>query len=117
MPRPRDCADHHAVTATRHPRRLGLDERQRRAEIQRAPAPTTLTQVKPWAAPAAHTAAVTLATMRPDRDHDLSLVAEKDVLHDHALQAQQPRPYCCSHERGDGLIEGARRAAPRVPAS
>jgi len=74
------------VTATRHPRRLGLDERQRRAEIQRAPAPTTVAEIKPRAATPADPTAITLATMRPDRDHDLSLVADKDVLYDRALK-------------------------------
>ena len=47
MARPRDRADDHAMAATRHPRRVGLHERQRRAEIQRAPAPPALPEVKP----------------------------------------------------------------------
>ena len=41
MPGPRNRTDDHAVTATAHPLRIGLQERQRRPEIQRAPAPAS----------------------------------------------------------------------------
>jgi len=80
------------VTATRHSRRLGLQERLRRAEVQRAPTPPAVALVKARAATAALAAAISLAPGRPDRHDDLSLIADHYVLDDRALQAQQPRP-------------------------
>jgi hypothetical protein len=96
MARPRHRADHHAVTAARHPRRVGLNERERRAEIQCAPTPAPLTEVKPRAAAPTDPAAIALSPDRPDHDDDLVLRADLHVLHNRLLQAQQPRPYPCS---------------------
>lgn len=93
VPGPRDCADHHAVTTTTHPRRVGLHERQRRPEIQRSPTPASVTLIEPRTAPPAHAAAISLAPDRPYRDDNLILTANLHVLDDRPLDAQQPRPY------------------------
>ena len=45
VPSPRDCTDHHAMAAAGDPRRVGLDERKRRPEIQCPPAPPALAKV------------------------------------------------------------------------
>ena len=44
--RPRHRADHDTVATARHPRRFGLHERERRAEIQRAPAPPAVSKIE-----------------------------------------------------------------------
>ena len=72
VPGPRHRADHDAVTAARHPRRRGLDERQRRAEIQRTPPTAPVAEVIARAASPTHPAALTLAPDGPDRNDDLS---------------------------------------------
>jgi hypothetical protein len=93
MPRPRHRAHHHAVATARDPRRVGLHERERRAEIQRPPTPAPVTEIKAWAASPTHTAPIALAPVRPDRHDQLSLIADLHVLDDRSLQPQQPRPY------------------------
>jgi hypothetical protein len=93
VPGPRNRTDHDAVTAAGHPRRVGLDERQRAAEIQRTPTPAPTAEVIPRAASPADPATLTLAPRRPDRHDDLVLTADLHVLDDRPLDAQQPHPY------------------------
>jgi hypothetical protein len=76
MARPRHRAHHDAVAATRHAWRLGLHKRLRAAEIQRAPAPPAVTEVKARTAPATLAAAITLTPRRPDRHDELFLIAD-----------------------------------------
>ncbi len=94
--RPRHRADHDAVTSAGHPRCVGLNVGKRRPEIQRAPAPPPVFEIKARTAAPADTAAITLSPVRPDSDHELSLAAAVDVLDDRPLQPQQPGPYPCS---------------------
>ena len=91
--RPRNRADHHAVTTTTDARRAGLDEGHRRAEIQRAPTPPPLPEIKPRRPTPADPAAITLTPARPHRDDHLPLDADLNVLDDRPLQAQQSAPY------------------------
>ena len=78
--RPRHRADHDTVAAARHPRRVGLDERNRRAEVQRPPATTALAEV---IAPARDAG-------RPRSDHARASPAGR---YDHlALVADRARP-------------------------
>jgi hypothetical protein len=94
--RPRDRADHHPVTVTAHPRRLGSTNASvvpRSSARQRPPAPPALTEIEPRAAAPAHATAITLAPGRADRDDELSLTANLHVLDDRPLDTQQPRPY------------------------
>jgi hypothetical protein len=86
-------ADHDAVTTAAHRRCRGLDDRHGRAQIQRAPAPAPITQIKARAASPTHAAAITFAPVEPDRHDQLSLIADLHVLDDRPLDAQQPRPY------------------------
>ena len=101
--RPRDRRDHHPVTRALDPRRVGLQETDRRAEIQRPPPAATLAAVIPRAATAAVRAAIPLTPDRPDRDHDRA-VDLVDRLHDGLLQPQHPRP------RTDAYAPGAHAA-------
>jgi hypothetical protein len=91
--RPRHRADDDAVAAAGDTRRVGLDERQRGAEVQRAPAPAALPDVEPRTAPPTHAAAVTVSPAGSGRHDDLSLVADPHVLDDRPPQAKQPGPY------------------------
>ncbi len=93
MARPRHRADHDAVAPATNPRGVGLDEREGRPEIQRSPAPPTLTKIKPRRPAPAHTAAIALPRAGPGRHHELTLAADPHVLDHRPPQAQQPRPY------------------------
>ena len=93
MPRPRHRRDHHTVHRAGHPRRVGLDHRPHRAQIQRPPPPPSLARVV-----AADSAAGTLRSAAagpgpagPRHDHTLVLV-ELDSLNDRLLDAEQPSP-------------------------
>jgi hypothetical protein len=90
---PRDRADDHAVTPARDPRRVGLHEREGRAEVQRAPAPAPIAEIKPRTAAPADPAAISLPPARPGRHDDLCFIADPHVLDDRPLQTQQARPY------------------------
>lgn len=94
------------MTTTAHPRQVGFDERHRRAQIQRAPAPAPISEVKAGAAPPADPAAVALAPARPGRHDDLSLIADLHVLNHRSLQAQSPatRPIPLSRARRIPLL-------------
>jgi hypothetical protein len=77
----------HGTAATTTPWRLhstrgrvGLQEAQRRAEIQRAPPPATLAKVLSRAAPPAVRAAIPLAETPADRHHDRVVLVELDPL-------------------------------------
>ena len=93
VPGPRHHRDDHPVLLALNARRVGLKEAERRAEIQRAPAPATLSQVITRAAPPAMRAAVALAETRTDRNHDRAVSRDLDGLHDSLAQAEQPGPY------------------------
>src|SRR3954466_15413196 len=92
MTRPRHRADHDAVTATRHPRRLRLHGGQRRPEVQRAPAPPALPLIGSRRPAPADPATITLTPIRPGRD-DHSRAVHEHVLNDRPPQPKQPRPY------------------------
>jgi len=93
MPRPRHRAHDNTMAPARHPRRLGLHERERRAEIQRTPPPAALAEVETRRPAPAHPAAIPLSEARPDAHDHLALAAEPDVLNDNSAQPEQPRPY------------------------
>jgi hypothetical protein len=93
---PGDRADHDPVTAAGHPGRVGLHERQRRAEVKPAPSPAALAQVEPRRPAPADATAIASSPVRPRGDHDLSPVADPHVLDDRPPQAKQPRPYPCT---------------------
>ena len=126
MPRPRHRAHHHAVLATAHPRRVRLDERQRRPEIQRPPAPPALAEIEPRTAAPTDPTAIALMPARPDLHHHLLLIAEAHRFHDRGAQPEQPRPYpsdahvatapFASDLRTAGNL-GARRRAPQLSRS
>jgi hypothetical protein len=89
--RPRHRRHHHAVPLATDPRRVGLQEAERRAEIQRPPPPATLPEVVARAAASTVRAAIPLAIAGADRDHDRTVLLV-DRLDDRLLQSQQPRP-------------------------
>src|SRR3954467_3516140 len=92
MTRPRDRAHHHAVTATAHPRRLGLHVGQRRPEVQRPPTTPARALIGSRRSTPTDAAAITLAPARADPHHEPVPVGE-DVLDDRPAQPKQPRPY------------------------
>lgn len=98
----------HAVPTVAHTRRVGLHERQRRPEIQRAPAPTTVAKIKPRTAEPADTAAISLPPTRSGGHDDLSLNANPHVLDDRPRQAQQPRPYPCAAHVASAPLDSSR---------
>ena len=93
MPRPRHRADHDTVTPAAHPRRLSLNERERRSKIERAPAPASLPEIETRRAAPADTTAIPLAPARPGAHDHLALAADPHVLNHRPLQPKQPRPY------------------------
>ena len=119
--RPRHRADHDTVATARHPRRFGLHERERRAEIQRAPAPPAVSKIETGTAAPADTAPIMLPPPRPGRHDDLSLIADPHVLDDRPHQAQQPRPYPCAAHVASAPLDsspeeaGTLGAARRAP--
>jgi hypothetical protein len=90
---PGDGADDHAVLGAAHPRRVGLQVGDGRAEVQRPPAPPPLAEVEARGATAADAAAIALAMVRRDRRHYLPLIVDLDALDDRPLQAEQACPY------------------------
>jgi hypothetical protein len=120
MTRPRDRTDHDTVTATRHPRRIGLDMGKRRPEVQRAPAPPAVAEIKPRRPSPTDPAAIPLAPARPDRrHHHLPLNAAVDVLDHRPLQTQQPRPCpCAAHvASSSSRFQPSRSRTPRLGAA
>ena len=67
MARPWHRADDDAVIAAGHPRRHGLDERHRRPEVKRSPAPPPIAEIKSRRPAPAHPAAIT--SRQPGRAH------------------------------------------------
>jgi hypothetical protein len=93
VPGPRHRGHHHTMPTAVDPWRVGLQEAERRAEVQRAPAAATLASVIAPAAAPAHPAAIPLPPRRADRHDHPSLVARRYVLDHRPLQAEQPGPY------------------------
>src|SRR3954470_4733505 len=93
MPRPRHRADHDPMARARDPRRVGLDERRRRAQVQRAPAPPPLAEVEPRRPAPADTKTVALTPVRPGGHDDLARLADPHILDHSPAQPEQPRPY------------------------
>lgn len=93
---PRDRGHDDPVLRAAHPWRVGLQVRQRAAQVERAPAPAALAAVVPRALPAAAPAAPALPLPRthPGDDRACFLV-ELDPLHHRPLDTEQPRPYLC----------------------
>ena len=89
VPRPRHVRHHHAVLAAGHPRRVGLQHRLHRAQVQRPPAAPALTGVIPGATAPAHPTTTGRTPGRP-YPHDQHLVefVELDVLDDRLLHTQ-----------------------------
>ena len=111
MTRPRHRAHDHAVHWAAHPRRVRLDIGQRRAEIQRPPAPAALAEIEPRTAAPADPAAIQPIKARPGRHDHFSLIAEVDLLDDRGAQPQQPRPYPSSaHVVTASMDSGLREA-------
>jgi hypothetical protein len=92
MPRPRDRGHDHPMVLAVHPRRVGLQIRKRRPEVQRPPAPASLPAILPWAAPPAHAATMHLPRPGADRDHD-RLQLDANVLDHRPLYPEQHLPY------------------------
>ncbi len=93
VPGPRDRRDDHTVPLATHPRRFGLEVRERRPEVQRAPSAAAFAPVIARAAAPATRAAIALARRWTDRHHQRSAVGERDVLDDRSLKAEQLLPY------------------------
>jgi hypothetical protein len=90
---PRHLGSDHAMLSAAHPRRVSLEERPDRAEVQRPPPSPALALVITRAAlPAA--AAPPLRTLaRPDRHDDaLVVLVEGDVLNDSLHHPEKPSP-------------------------
>lgn len=72
-----------------HPWRVGLEEHQRRAQVQRPPPTTSFAAVVPRSSLPASTAATVCRSFRPHvSDHQLFVLVELDVLDDGVLDAQ-----------------------------
>ena len=93
VPSPRHRAHNDSVAPAAHPRCLSLNERERRSEVQRAPAPASLPEVETRRPAPADTTTIQLPPVRPDADDHLSLAADPDVLNHRSAQPEQPRPY------------------------
>ena len=93
MPRPRHRADHDTVAPARHPRRPRLNERERRPEVQRTPAPASLAEIETRRSAPAHTTTIPLPPIRPNAHDHPSLAAEPHILDHRSSQPEQPRPY------------------------
>ena len=115
MPGPRDRAHHHAVAPATHPRRLGLDKRKRRPEIQRPPPSTALTQVISRRSAPADPAAITLPPVRLGAHDHLPFIAQPDVLHDRSAQPERcgftlpPSAQGCANSPASWLDTSMRR--------
>jgi hypothetical protein len=70
---------------------VGLQQAQRRAEIQPSPAPATPAQVIAGTPPPAMRAPIQLPGVRTNADHDRAVVL-LDRFNDRPLQSQHPRP-------------------------
>ena len=126
VPGPRDRRDNHAVTLAANPRRVGLEIRERGAEVQRPPTPAPLTEVITRAAPPAMRTAIPLPCARADRHHQRARVGQLDVLHDSSPQTEELLPYpSCAHaatalSRGSTAVRSPNResttaCAPSCP--
>ena len=116
MTRPRHRAHDHAVHWAAHPRRVRLDIGQRRAEIQRPPAPAALAEIEPRTAAPADPAAIQPIKARPGRHDHFSLIAEVDLLDDRGAQPQQPRPYPSSAHVVTASMDSSLREAGTLAA-
>jgi hypothetical protein len=122
VPCPRDRGDHHAMPTAANPRRICLQEAQRRPQIQRSPPSPTLTRVIAATPPPADPATIPLPPTRPDAHDHLPLAAQTHILNDRSLQTEQPGPYpdtahAASPPRESDLrqpetLGSARRASP-----
>lgn len=93
MPGPRHVRHDNTVLGAGHPRRVGLDHRLHRAQIQRPPAASSLTRVVPPAAPLTHSTAPRSGAGRPDpTDQHLGVPVELDSLHDGLLHTEKGMP-------------------------
>ena len=92
--RPRHRRDDHPVHPAGHPRRVGLQHRPHRSQIQRPPPPPTLPGVITRTAQPAHPTPPPLPTRRAHMsDHQLMGLVELDPLHHRLLDPEQPSPY------------------------
>ena len=93
MPSPRHVRHDNAMLGAGHPRRVGLDHRLHRAQIQRPPAASSFTGVVPPAAALADSTAPCSGAGRPDpTDQHLGVLVELDSLHDGLLRTEKGMP-------------------------
>jgi hypothetical protein len=84
---------HHPMLRAADPGRLGLQVGADHAQVQRPPAPPTLTLVEAGTAPAAPTAAALDPLAGPHRHHQcLLILVEADPFDDRLLDTEQPGP-------------------------
>ena len=98
MPRavacPRHRRDHHPISGTAHPGRVGLQHRLHRAQVQSPPPASTLPLVIARTAPPTHPAPISPPPSRPRMHHQHTLLlVELDPLDHGLLDPQQPSPY------------------------
>jgi hypothetical protein len=94
MAGPRHRRDRRPVPAAAHPRRVGLDEHLRRAQIERPPPPTPLAAVIARRPSTAPSATLPRPRVRPRRhDHRPRRVVELDALDHSARQPTGALPY------------------------
>jgi hypothetical protein len=104
VPRPRHRRDHHPVLAAADARRPRLQVGERRAEIQRPPAPApALTPVIAGATSPTVGAAIPLPRHRADRHHHRPVALHRDVLDNRPVQTEQLLPYPSSAHAATAL--------------
>jgi len=93
MPSPRHVRHDNAMLGAGHPRRVGLDHRLHRAQIQSPPASPSLTGVIPAAAALTDPTAEGSGAGRPDPTHQyLGILVELHCLHDRLHHTEKGMP-------------------------